>query len=182
MNIPLNRPFLPAKEEYECYQETGEVNDNLLQSVLNLARLDFIARSNQFPKDLEVYNKSDIEDLQNLYEAIPKEKFNTENKVLLNPTFGDASRLVGGADADLIIDDALIDIKTVKSSSLRRHDWRQIIGYSVLADLDPGSPNVKHIGLYYSRFGELWTTGADIIYEKDAYDKFKKWFESHAPG
>jgi hypothetical protein len=37
----------------------------------------------------------------------------------LNPDFGFASKLVGGADADIVLDSTLIDIKTVKAATLK---------------------------------------------------------------
>lgn len=170
-----------AKEAYEDFLDTGNVTNKLLQATMDLAKLDGIYRANYYPENLDTYKEENTEDLQNLYEAIPEGEFVTENKVLLNPTFGNASRLVGGADADLIIDDTLIDIKTVKSSRLKRHDWRQLIGYLVLANLDPDSPRLNGVGLYYSRFGEPWTTSADIIYENDEYSEFRDWFRSNTP-
>lgn len=170
-----------AKEQYEKFLGTGKITEKLLGAVLDLAKLDSIYRSGDFPQDLKKYEEKDIEDLRNLYQAIPQEKFNTEGEVLLNPTFGDASRLVGGADADLVIDNTLIDIKTVKSLNLRRYEWRQLIGYSVLADLDSGFPNLDKVGFYYSRFGVLWTTEIDTIYGIDGYPNFRNWFKDNAP-
>ena len=46
-------------------------------------------------------------------------------KCYLNPTFGDASNLVGGADADIILDDMLIDIKTTKAISFTQEHYNQ---------------------------------------------------------
>lgn len=41
---------------------------------------------------------------------------------ILNPAFGEAAALVGGADADLMIDNTLIDLKTTKKTAVQcRH-------------------------------------------------------------
>lgn len=179
-SLKANSAFFWAKEQYEKFLETGEITEKLLKASLDLARLDSIIRSGNFPQDLKEYEEKDIEDLRNLYQVIPREKFNTEGEILLNPTFGDASRLVGGADADLVIDGTLIDIKTVKSLNLRRYAWRQLIGYSVLADLDSDFPDLDKVGFYFSRFGVLWTRETDLIYGVNGYTEFRGWFKDNA--
>ncbi len=70
----------------------------------------------------------------------------------LNPTF-DGSRDVGGADADLIIDGKLIDIKTTFRPEIRS-DWIwQLLGYVLLDYSD--SRQINGIGLYMTRQGIL---------------------------
>ena len=46
---------------------------------------------------------------RNLLPIIEPSTFKSTGVVILNPGFGLASALVGGADADLLIDDLLID-------------------------------------------------------------------------
>lgn len=73
---------------------------------------------------------------------------------ILNPTFV-GSRDVGGADADLLVDGRLIDIKTTKASTLTA-DWiRQLVGYALL-DYDDVYA-IRSLGLYLARHGELLT-------------------------
>lgn len=76
---------------------------------------------------------------------------------VLNPTFA-GSGDVGGADADLIVDGCLIDIKTTKQSSVEA-DWlRQIAGYLLLDYED--RYQIQQVGLYMARHGLLlsWPT------------------------
>lgn len=73
--------------------------------------------------------------------------------VSTGPVFA-GSEDVGDADADLIVDGYLIDIKaTVSPSRLGRAEFRQLIGY-VLLDYD-NAFNIQRAGFYLSRYGVL---------------------------
>lgn len=80
-----------------------------------------------------------------------------------NPTFALSGRL-GGADADLILDGCLIDIKTTKRPTMRREWAYQLLGY-LLADTD-NAHQVTQIGFYVSRVPALvrWPV-VDIVAE-----------------
>lgn len=53
--------------------------------------------------------------------------------MILNPSFGEASESVGGADADAIIDDCLFDFKTSQRLEVKpEHVW-QVVCYRALA-------------------------------------------------
>lgn len=170
-----------AKERLRNFIKTGRISNGLLKSSIDLARLDTIYRANRIPEKLGEYNKKDIIDLKNLYKAIPKKKFSGADEVNLNPTFGSASKLVGGADADLILDHKLLDIKTVKHLRLTQRYWHQIVGYAVLADITKEElPEVREVGIYFSRHGKLWTIDASRIYGISGYKDFKSWFIEQA--
>ena len=80
---------------------------------------------------------------------------------ILNPIF-DGSHDVGGADADLIVDGTLIDIKTsVKPVINADYIW-QLLGYTLLDYSD--RYHIDSIGLYMSRQGILfkWDLAAAI--------------------
>ena len=71
---------------------------------------------------------------------------------ILNPTF-DGSAYVRGADADLIVDSTLIEIKTTKRKDLKR-DWLyQLLGY-VLLDYT-NRYDIRRIAFYMTRQGIL---------------------------
>jgi len=80
-----------------------------------------------------------------------REALRGAQQAILNPEFGQASRLVGGADADLWIDGYLLDIKYVRKVS--RGHIRQLIGYAALARLEDRfwRENVRGIGLILPR-------------------------------
>lgn len=118
-----------ARERRDEYISTGEVTDSLLRSVIHLARLDPIFRAGRGHDKIGSDIKSgDIEDLRQLLAVVPRDQFKAEKLCLLNPTFGMGSLLVGGADADLVIDDKIIDFKTTKKWSVRRRSFNQLIG------------------------------------------------------
>ena len=58
-----------------------------------------------------VVHKDDVQDLKNLISVVDKKLFTAKSLCLVNPSFGSASVLVGGADTDLVMDDTLIDIR-----------------------------------------------------------------------
>lgn len=173
-----------AEDRVNAYCRTGEMINELLMSAIDLAKLDGIFRSLTIPADLGRYDVGDVQDLRRLYEVIPEDEFKDHDRVLLNPTFGQASRMVGGADADLILDGRLIDIKTTKYLEIKTDAWRQIVGYGVLADLarteDKKFPKIDEIGIYFSRHGKLWTVPASQIYKKGEYGEFRRFFIEYA--
>ena len=69
-------------------------------------------------------------------------------EVIANPTF-EGSRLVGGADADLIIEHCLLDIKTTINPFNGPGHLYQLLGYAVLDIHD--KYNLTHVGFYFSR-------------------------------
>jgi hypothetical protein len=71
---------------------------------------------------------------------------------ILNPTFT-GSRDIGGADADLIVDNCLIDIKATVNTKLDVEWLYQLLGY-VLLDYDD-TYHIQSIGVYLARQGEL---------------------------
>ncbi|MFC7236629.1 hypothetical protein [Halosegnis marinus] len=177
--------FLDAIEErHAAYLESGEMTDELLGGTLDLARFDWVYRSGRPPESLGEHAEGDLADLRQLLAIIPEAEFRGADSVLLNPTFGDASRLVNGADADLVFDGLLLDIKTVKDLSLKVGYWRQLVGYAVLTDLAADDTTVPsqfdEIGVYFARHGALWRTATDAIYGHPKYDQFADWFRERA--
>jgi hypothetical protein len=81
----------------------------------------------------------------------------------LNPTFA-ASRLLGGADADLILDGTLFDVKTSKRVRPQRPELWQLAGY-VLADLDD-QHHVDAVGLYFARYGSSISWPLDEFFDR----------------
>jgi hypothetical protein len=69
---------------------------------------------------------NDIKDLRRLIELVDPDTFTAHELCILNPTFGDASRMVGGADTDVLLDDTLRDVKTVKDFDLKSPYFNQI--------------------------------------------------------
>jgi hypothetical protein len=72
--------------------------------------------------------------------------------VILNPTFAGSSD-VGGADADLIIDGCLVDLKCTKRETLDSMWLRQLAGYVLLDYTD--ELRIHSVGIYMVRQGLL---------------------------
>lgn len=82
--------------------------------------------------------------------------------VVLNPTFT-GSRDVGGADADLIVDGCLIDIKASVQPKIDPGWLRQLAGYALLDYTD--ERRIHSVGIYMARQGILLTWPlADFFY------------------
>lgn len=169
------------------YVKNGKITNELLIASINLAYIDTIYRSKKaeladnFIKDSRSIDENDIQDLKNLHSILDLKKFKSKSVCALNPTFGDASILVNGADADIFIDETLIDIKTVKNIAITSEYMFQLIGYFLLSKLDkidevPKKYTIKNVGIYFSRYGELITFPVEQLLEMKKLDEFKKAF------
>ena len=127
-----------------------------------------------------------IKDLTNMVSLLGPEPFKAKKRCLLNPTFGPGFLLVGGADADLIIDDTLIDVKTSKHLVFDREMFNQIVGYYVLSCIGEvdGCPqaNVKQLAVYYARYGILHQIPIDACIDRTNLQQFIRWFRKRVRG
>ena len=111
--------------------------------------------------------------------------FKAKKLCLLNPTFGKASKLVGGADADLIIDDMLIEIKTTKRVRLLQDTFHQLMGYyslhriSGVGGLKPKA-KIRKIAVYFSRYSYLHVFNLHDIIKKEQFLDFLRWLKERA--
>lgn len=104
----------------------------------------------------------DIDAMAQLFIATQPELL-AATSIVLNPFFGEASSQLGGADADLILDGRLIDIKTKKKAEIARVDLWQLLGYA-LADVDDVY-GIEEVGLYFSRHGVQVAWSLDALME-----------------
>lgn len=173
-----------AKAVSSTYQQTGKMTDELLESAIYLAQLDPIFRAGVIDLNMGIADERDMEDLQNLISAVDAKIFKAERVCVLNPTFGEGSHLVGGADCDLLIDDTLIDIKTVKALEIKRDHFNQLIGYHILytiGGIDGNSSGVvENVGIYFSRYSLLHIIPVRTFTENQNFPDFKNWFECKA--
>lgn len=170
-----------ARQNHETFLKTGKFTDKLFRSSLLLSQLDVIFRAGYFDPNFGNYNPEDVKDLKGLTKLINDKHFVSKKKCYFNPTFGEGSMLVGGADADLILDDLLIDIKATKHLKLDRDYVNQLIGYYVLSLIGGVSTNkrarpIKRVGIYFARHGQLWTVPIKELGDKRKFDDFKDWF------
>jgi hypothetical protein len=176
----LTKEFRASKANYEQYVNTGMHSDKIIRSALFLARLDVFYRSGMIDPNIGNESIDDINDLKALLKLLDKKHFHVKKYCFVNPNF-EGSGLVGGADADLIIDDTLVEIKVTKDLSLKRVHLNQLIGYYVLSligDRDKKliSPPLKYIGIYFARHGVLWKIPISSLASPKDVDKFKDFF------
>jgi hypothetical protein len=172
--------------EYRVYLKSGVVTDKLLASTLRLACLDVALRAGAERIDWRALRYpclADCADLRALLTLVDETSFRTTCACLLNPFFG-AGELVGGADADLLLDDCLIEIKTTKNPYLDVRDFWQLVGYYLLNDLGgmccatrrAKFYTVNYLAIYYSRFGVLWKIPVADIFPAGSIKETAKWF------
>lgn len=91
------------------------------------------------------------EDVQALYEDIFRATpLPVKGKVLLNVSFGDFSSSLGGADAQMIVGDAMLDVRTTKrSNGFDEKLLLQTLCYAIMDNQHEGK--AKQLGWYYSR-------------------------------
>ncbi|ADP77741.1 conserved hypothetical protein [Methanothermus fervidus DSM 2088] len=174
-----------SKKVYNEFIKTGKMNSDLYRAALLLAQVDLIYRAGVVDKNLGSVDKNDIKDLKNLISIVKPEYFKAKKICVLNPTFGEASQLVGGADCDIVIDDTIIDIKTTKNLELRRDYFNQLIGYYILYKIGgidgmPSNYKIKRLGIYFSRHAYLHVFDVKDIIKKDSFPNFVEWFKKRA--
>jgi hypothetical protein len=152
---------------------------------IRLARLEPIRRAGRIDETIfDDPDPADVEDLLALLAVVPFEDLLHSTNLLLNPTFGDSSRRVGGADVDLISGDRLIDFKTTKKGEMEIKHLDQIFGWFLLARnqrrLDSSFPEIRKLGLYFCRHGYLWLKEASEWTTKPGFAELEKWFHDHA--
>jgi hypothetical protein len=174
-----------AHRNHERYLEDGQATDELLASCLDLAAIDGLFRAGELRGSLGVADPRDLRDLRNLLALVPSTPFLDGEKVHLNPAFAFPS----GADCDLWIDTALIEIKTTKLSGLKQEQYQQVLGYLLCIlhrqyeqgrDLFPCP--VQHLGVYFSRHGFLWMVDISTIASEEVFHRFLPLWDEHVKG
>jgi len=164
------------------YIKTRTLNDEIISTTIRLAQLDAIYRAGYIDPNLGKVDRFIVDEMNDMLKLAKEEDFIAKSYCALNPVFGEASLLVGGADADLIIDDTLIDIKTTKSGKMDMSQFHQLIGYFILNQIDGVNGKqikINRLGIYFSRYGELVTFPSENI-ESDKFAQLLKWFRKTA--
>ena len=84
-------------------------------------------------------------------------------RIALNPTFS-GSADVGGADADLILDDCLVEIKTTVKATIQKLHLYQLLGYVLLDYADEYT--LEKFGFYMARQGRLFNWPINELLER----------------
>lgn len=168
--------FKECKDIYKQFIQSKLKDKNrLFESTLFLARLDNVYRVGQSMKEHINFLPEDslnIDDLRQIESICDFKVFKPKKIILLNPTLGNNYI---GADADIIIDDTLIEIKVTKELRLTRPHFNQLIGYYLLYLISgvKGHKDIKinNLGIYFARHNVLWTIKIDELGDKDLFKK-----------
>ncbi len=177
-----------AKAAVAAYMKNKAPNHakqtDLAAHAIRLAKLDSVLRGRLLDPQFEKADPEDVQDLLDLIAIVPFNALIHKEVLLLNPTFGDSSRIVGGADADLIVGNLLVDCKTTKKNEIRARDLDQLLGYYLLARnqrrTDSTFPAIDHLGLYYCRHGYLWTVETAVWTSHPRFSETEEWFFKRA--
>lgn len=160
-NESLGRRLKQVRELYASYIGGDKsVYREFILGCVFLARLDLVYRANVEVPDFLKVNRQDAEDLLALADLTRQRRylFEPRERLIQNPNFGYMSSVVGGADADILLDNHLIDIKVSASARSPRATYqRQLVGYWILAAME-GSPwPIERLGVYLARDGILFS-------------------------
>jgi hypothetical protein len=170
----LHRTYLKQKREQKP-------NEELIRAAIDLAQLDLVRRIGRL--ELLPITDAITEDMSNMLALVRPDDFRATRTCVLNPTFGKASELVGGADGDLILDGTLIDIKVNKTLEMGRDIFNQLFGYyclSCIGGIDGCRGKITCVAVYFARFGILHRLPVDSFLEASRLPAHLKWFKATA--
>jgi len=174
-----------ARNLYQLFIQDGFLTDELISAALCLARLEETRRTGAFNEaDLLTFDEKDVADLRQLMSLVREQDFLSRKDCYLNPTFGSTP-----SNADLIIDNKLIDIKTTKDLVLDRRHLHQLIQYYILLSLEGINVGrkrhlnyfeevceVDQICIYFSRHGYLHLMKIGDLIDQENFPGFVKWY------
>jgi hypothetical protein len=154
-----NRMNNIVREAMTFLNNATSINRDFAYHCWQLANIDTLWRTGLIPKDIpdQISNKEIVEFL-GIMKGVTQNWPIVDKYCVLNPTFGIASNLVNGADADVVQDDVIVDIKTIRRPNIPDL-LHQLVGYAALEVMDfidgkPGKSNAdltKYLGGYFAR-------------------------------
>jgi hypothetical protein len=184
MRLLLDNAMAAVADYVKQKFPTAAKQTELAGHAIRLAKLDPVYRAGRLEPDFEEASPEDIQDLIDLLAVVPFDELLHDKLLLLNPNFRQTSLLVGGADADLIAGDLLVDFKTTKKGEIEVGNLDQILGYLLLArkqrSVDPTFPVINRLGLYFCRHGYLWSLEASTWTSHPEFPGVEQWFFNRA--
>jgi hypothetical protein len=178
-----------ARREYDRCHEKRQVSETMLRHALLLAQLEQFYRGGMLSASFGKASSAGVADLKNLLTVSRRNPgiFRASRVCVLNPDFREASYLVGGADADILIDDTLVEIKTTKELKFTAETFRQLVGYFLLYKLGRGitigprpKPQIGSLGVYFARYGVFRSFTVDSVIDMAQLPNFLRWFKQRA--
>ena len=153
------------------------------RAAVTLASLEVVARTGRFQELVGVVPDAAWQDVLHLLQVVPADLFKAERQMVIGPRFKAAGR-VGGADADLLLDDLLIDAKATKALILRGAYLQQLVGDLVLERLGGilrSNEPIRRLGVYYARHGILQTWTVKDLFKPGGLPRLVSWFDESLP-
>jgi hypothetical protein len=178
-----------ARDEYAKCKRRRCVTAKMLRCALLLAQLDTFYRCGILSETFGRALDSDVGDLKRMLSiarGIKDSPFLASRVCVLNPGFKKASLLVNGADADLIIDDTLIEFKATKHLRFTAEMFHQLVGYYLLYQIGgitpvvPPRTRIRYLGVYFPRFGVFARLRVDEVIDGARVGAFVRWFKRRA--
>jgi hypothetical protein len=178
-----------ARSEYDRCNNRKRISGEMLRYALLLGQLEQFFRCGILSTSFGRVKDLEITDLKNLLGVARRsgEPFCASRLCILDPAFQDASQFVGGADADLLIDDTLIEIKTSKELKFTAEAFRQLVGYYALLSMARGitdgpkrKPEIRSLGIYFARFGVFRSFPVASVIDARLLPAFIRWFRERA--
>lgn len=176
-----------ARAAVEAYQKLKRPSNarraELAAHAIRLAQLD-THPSGRLDPGFEEADPDDVNDLLDMFALVPFDDLIDSKLMLLNPDFAESSKLVGGADADLITGDMLLDLKVTKQNAMQARDLDQLLGYYLLARhrrrADPTFPEINRVAFYFCRHGHLWIWETSKWTDHSEFSDVERWFFERA--
>lgn len=174
-----------ARESWKLFRAMkspeSKMTREMARHALRLAKLDPLVRAGWFDDNFRECDDEDVEELLAMLEIVPFDRLlPNRRRVYLNPTFGEATIKVGGADGDLIAGNMLVDFKCTKEGRVNASYINQLLGYFLLARRwrrrQPSFPLIRQVGIYFTRHGHLWTMDTSIWTEHPYFIDTERWF------
>lgn len=189
-SFDLEKKYEDSLKMCKNYAEGTTIAKEIIKVSIFFAKLENISRNPTPRIDIENVLTCEtevviaLEKLLSIFieRFISSQIITNESIIIYNPTFGGASYVCGGADADIYIDGTLYDFKCTKNFGYAWTDAAQILGYYFLdriAKKNNDEDNclfnyeIKRIALYKARFGEI----EFIDLSKEKYDSLTEQFE-----
>jgi len=151
----------------------------IVEHALRLARVEIMYRWGSGIADhlSATPTPDEIEDTLSMLRVVPWDEISNlgEGPILPGPTFGRAGGMVGGADADLIVGDALVDISTSKKNAFDTERFNNVIAYYIIAlvarALGEDLPVINKLCTYHARHVHIHTIPARKLHEHPSWNE-----------
>jgi hypothetical protein len=179
----IRRYLKQAQTTVKRFVEGEPLSDDLIRVTLRLAYCDLFYRSFRYDPLFGRASRAQVDELRALISEVDWSQWHAKRCCLLNPSFGKGSEWIGGADADVLLDDTLIDIKTTANLVLTTKDWRQILCYAALNEhfaIGGSRPRrIRRLGFYFARYGYFVTWPVAKLVVPSVFASFAVWLRDY---